>query len=128
MTARSTSSRRGLRTITTISSGGGWCGGLHGHCYGGGGGYTTVTYGQAKVLIGRGDGTFTTGASFRLGSSVQFGIAAADFNGDGWDDFAVGNGDSGGVDVYLNHGDGDWFFGGSYATGAVPFAITAADL
>jgi hypothetical protein len=87
-----------------------------------------VTYGVANVLIGQGDGTFTAGATFRTGNSVPYGIAAADFNGDGWDDFAVGNGDGGGADVYLNQADGGWFFGGFYATGASPEGVIATDL
>ena len=57
---------------------------------------------QASIYLGNGDGTFSTGSTYSLGSPVQpsFGIAIADFNRDGKPDIAAEN------IVLLGNGDG----------------------
>jgi hypothetical protein len=58
---------------------------------------------MAAIYLGKGDGTFSTTNSYTLGNPPQqnwFGIAIADFNGDGKPDIAVAN------TVLLGNGDG----------------------
>ncbi|MEI9977624.1 MAG: FG-GAP-like repeat-containing protein [Edaphobacter sp.] len=57
------------------------------------------------VLLGHGDGTFTSGARSPTGSSPQ-GLATGDFNGDGKLDIAVPNPGGNTVSVLLGNGDG----------------------
>jgi len=57
----------------------------------------------AEIYLGNGDGTFSKANSYPLGNSPQrnsFGIAIADFNGDGKADIAASN------VVLLGNGDG----------------------
>jgi len=66
----------------------------------------TPFWDTADIYLGNGDGTFTKTNSYTVGSSVgssqqlSFGIAIADFNGDGKPDIAVAN------TVLLGNGDG----------------------
>jgi FG-GAP-like repeat/FG-GAP repeat len=57
---------------------------------------------QAAIYLGNGDGTFSSGSTYSLGSPEQpsFGIAIADFNRDGKPDIAAEN------IVLLGNGDG----------------------
>ena len=59
----------------------------------------------ATVMLGKGDGTFTKGASYSAGASPE-GAVVADFNGDGNLDIAFANSSSSGVTVLLGNGDG----------------------
>ena len=62
--------------------------------------------GAADVLLGNGDGTFGDPHVFRTGGDAGFGVAAADFNGDGRPDLAVANTFSNDVRVLLNTSTG----------------------
>lgn len=77
-----------------------------------------------SVLINRGDGTFNTAitniaipASFTI---VNLSIVGSgDFNGDGFDDVALGNNAAGGgVAIYLSNGDGTFLAPVTRSTGA----------
>ncbi len=59
---------------------------------------------EAHILLGNGDGTFQTGASYTVGPSPQS-IAVADFRGDSNQDLAVADGE-GEVWILLGNGDG----------------------
>jgi len=89
-----------------------------------------VTYGGVNVvliLLGNGDGTFTTQVP---PSSFSFptGLAVADFNGDGNLDLAVGNSAANNITILLGNGDGTFTADPvSPSTGASPGVIAAAD-
>ncbi len=75
-----------------------------------------VANGGMSVLLGNGDGTFKTAASYGTGLGPSS-IAAGDFNGDGKLDLVVVNsGLQGGVGVLLNNGDGTFETALSYGT------------
>ena len=88
-----------------------------------------------SILPGNGDGTFKTPIDSPL-SGTPNSITTADFNADGIPDLAVstfqntsgGNQNSGGsVSVLIGNGDGTFKVPYSYAAGAQPQAIAAAD-
>ncbi len=78
-----------------------------------------------NILLGNGDGTFRQGASYP-GESSPASIAVGDFRGDGKQDFAVANSDTG-ISVWLGNGDGTFQPAVDYAT-LFPVWVTAADL
>ena len=86
--------------------------------------------GSISILLGKGDGTFTLQGGEGLTNpdpNGPFFIATGDFNGDGNIDLAVC--DLGGtVSVFLGNGDGTFQPLVSYAAGALPNYIVAADL
>ncbi len=59
---------------------------------------------QVQIMLGNGDGTFSTGAAYNVGSLPQ-NIAVNDFNNDGKLDFAV-TAVNGATSVFLGNGDG----------------------
>jgi hypothetical protein len=61
--------------------------------------------GAVSLLLGNGDGTFQSPATYPSGGTEADSIAAGDMNGDGSPDVAVGNQD-GGLGVLLNDGSG----------------------
>src|SRR5215469_1384857 len=64
-------------------------------------------------MLGHGDGTFQQGAS--ISATQPFGAVAADFNGDGILDIAVGNrGTNNSIAIYLGNGDGTFQAGAVY--------------
>ena len=81
-----------------------------------------------SILLGNGDGTFAPQLAYAAGESPDA-VIAGDFNGDGKADLAVGNDvtPGGSVTILLNHGDGSYLPGVSYATGDT-VSLVAADL
>jgi len=85
-----------------------------------------------SVLLGNGDGTFTTAASPATGVNPT-GITTADFNSDGIPDLAIANfnhglGNDGNITVLLGNGDGTFTATPiSPSVGSEPQAIVAAD-
>jgi hypothetical protein len=58
------------------------------------------------ILLGNGDGTFSTVSSSPATGLTPFGLAVGDFNGDGKLDLAVSNFDVDAVTILLGNGDG----------------------
>src|SRR5208337_2989314 len=79
-----------------------------------------------SVLLGNGDGTFQPQQTYSVGM-FPFGIAVADFNGDGFPDIATANAQSNTVSVLLGKGDGTFQPQQTYAVGVVPRGIAVAD-
>jgi hypothetical protein len=77
------------------------------------------------VLLGNGDGTFTSTPGFATDPTYSYGIAAADFNGDGKTDIAIA--DNSNITLLLSKGDGTFTIGAS-TTGSTtgPDVVTAA--
>ena len=73
---------------------------------------------SVSILLGIGDGTFAPHLDYPAGP-LPVAVVAADFNGDGKLDLAIANDiwPNGTITVLLNHGDGSFTFGGTYATG-----------
>jgi hypothetical protein len=79
------------------------------------------------VLLGVGDGTFTTKATFAVGAS-PVAIVAADLNGDGKLDLLVASNPAGTITPYLGVGDGTFTAQASQNAGALdPVALTTGD-
>jgi hypothetical protein len=78
-----------------------------------------TTWGDTGLFLGRGDGTFSELPPLSAGSTS---VAVEDFNGDGFDDFALP------VAIYLSNGDGTFDSAGSFPAGDQPFAVAAGDL
>jgi hypothetical protein len=85
-----------------------------------------------QVVLGNGDGTFTTGQTIPLPSPQA--IVSADFNGDGIPDLAVtnviGNGatfTNSTVTILLGNGDGTFTLKSTMPAGNNPLAITVGD-
>jgi Ca2+-binding RTX toxin-like protein len=77
-------------------------------------------YHGAQVLLGKGDGTFSTGQFI---SGYDSSIIAADMNGDGNADLVVVHG--GGVSILLNNGDGTFSLSLSFPGAGVSRYATA---
>jgi len=58
-----------------------------------------------SILLGNGDGTFTTASTIPVGSK-PIGITIGDYNGDGIPDLAVANSGSDTITILLGNGDG----------------------
>lgn len=78
------------------------------------------------ILLGRGDGSFGSPVAFTVGTT-PFPLIAADFNGDGRIDLAVGNFLSASVSVLLGQGDGTFASRDDFAVGAFPATMASAD-
>jgi len=84
--------------------------------------------GTVSVLLGNGDGTFSAAPGMPPAVGVQpYGVAVADFNGDGFADLAVANGGSNTVSVLLGNGNGTFQAQRTYTVGAQPIEIAVAD-
>jgi membrane-bound inhibitor of C-type lysozyme len=79
--------------------------------------------GNINVLLGRGDGTFSTATGSPFGSANAVYIAAADFNGDGDTDLAVTSDNT--ISVYLGNGQGR--FGDGNGNFGVPAYTVVVD-
>ena len=69
------------------------------------GSFDTNLGGNIQIFFGKGDGTFSPGATVNAGAT-PVPLAAADFNGDGKLDLAVGNVTQNNISVVLGKGDG----------------------
>jgi len=84
-----------------------------------------------QIMLGNGDGTFTAGTSFSVGSSptsAPTSIVAADFNGDGKVDLAVGVSPDSIVDIYLGDGTGNFTLVNTLTNVINPTSLAVNDL
>jgi Bacterial Ig-like domain (group 3)/FG-GAP-like repeat len=88
--------------------------------------------GTVSVLLGNGDGTFQTAASYGSGGSYAISVTVGDVNGDGKPDLLVANhcatsdcGSGGSVSLLLGNGDGTFQTAASYGSGGW-YAISVA--
>jgi len=87
-----------------------------------------VSYGNSvAVLLGNGDGTFRTYATYETGSAPEF-VVTADVNGDGILDLITANEVSETVSVLLGKGDGTFQPHVDYGVGKAPLALAVGDL
>ena len=89
-----------------------------------------VNYGSnsVTVLLGNGDGTFTSGVPINSSDGTASG-AIADFDGDGFNDIAVTRWTANAVSIYYGNGDGTFnAMPTVVATGSSPLFIVASDL
>ena len=82
--------------------------------------------GTVGVLLGFGDGTFTSAVSYAT-SPGPSGLAIADFNGDGHKDLAVSNSTSNNVSILLGVGNGTFQTHVDFPTATTPLSVVAAD-
>jgi hypothetical protein len=80
---------------------------------------------EAGVLLGNGDGTFTPGMTYVVGSDPQS-VVVADFNGDHQLDLAVADALGGSIDILLGNGDAT-FTQGAVLPGSFPVGVRKAD-
>ena len=71
------------------------------------------------VLLGNGNGTFQTQATYAVGASPEC-VAVADMNGDGKPDLVVANGGNNDVGVLYGNGDGTFQAQTTFAAGSWP--------
>lgn len=88
--------------------------------------HTNVASNRVFIRFGSGNGTFSTGNSFSVGT-VPLAVTAADFNGDGKLDLAAANSGSHNVSVLLGNGDGTFQTAAAYGAGTSPFSIATGD-
>jgi len=86
---------------------------------------------NVSVLLGYGDGTFAPKSNYSLllGGSNAESIAVGDFNGDGYDDFAVTSRTYHYVEAYFANagGTGAFTYSANYMVGMNPNAVIAKD-
>ena len=87
----------------------------------------TNEYGRVSVLLGIGDGTFSYGRSYSVGSST-IGVAVEDLNDDQVLDMAVAVYGDDSIAVLLGVGDGTFSTAQFYAAGDKPTVMAIADL
>jgi hypothetical protein len=78
---------------------------------------------QVEILLGKGDGSFSSGASYPVGSD-PLSIAVADFRGNGKLDLAVAT-LYGGTSVLLGNGDGTFSVDGGFPTPDADWVVSA---
>jgi hypothetical protein len=84
---------------------------------------------NVNVVLGNGDGTFQTAATYTAGKQPIV-AAIADFNGDGLPDIAVANAGTsvgGSVALLLGTGGGAFKPGAPVGAGAVPYSLAVGD-
>lgn len=79
------------------------------------------------VFLGRGDGTFESGASLPAGE-FPLSVDVGDFNGDGVPDLATADFASDTVSVFLVNGDGTFTESATVPAGGGPFSLDVDDL
>lgn len=91
-------------------------------------GYYGYYEAHVNVLLGSGGGSFAAPTSSSLGAGYHTSAAAADFDGDGNDDFVAVNSDYGAVTVALGSDTGTPLGAAAgYSTGWYPQAVTIGD-
>jgi hypothetical protein len=87
------------------------------------------TNNTVTILLGHGDGTFTE-STVSIGAQLSYSLAAADFNGDGIPDLAVGTVYNS-ITILLGKGDGTFTAGANLTVGPqaqpAPVSVTACD-
>jgi len=82
-----------------------------------------------EVLMGNGTGSFSQPTMTIMSIETNpLGVAAADFNRDGFDDFTVANSGDGTVAVFLNNTNGGFPAAQTYLVPGSPSAVAAVDL
>ena len=81
---------------------------------------------SVSVLLGNGDGTFQSAVKYKVATN-SYGVAIADFNGDGKPDIAVADSSSNEISVLAGNGDGTFQGPTSYATGGGAGLIALGD-
>ena len=84
---------------------------------------------ELTILLGNGDGTFTTAAPAEGPATgfLPFSLAVGDFNGDGKPDLVVGNDGLVGATILLGNGDGTFTAAATADPGGAPFAAVTGD-
>jgi hypothetical protein len=85
-----------------------------------------LTSNNVSVLLGNGNGTFQTAASYATNTGA-IAVTVGDFNGDGNSDLAVANLTSNNVSVLLGVGDGTLHSAVNYAVGTAPISLVVGD-
>ena len=84
--------------------------------------------GTVTILLGKGDGTFTSTGSALQAGTYPVSIVAGDFNGDGIVDLAVANNSSNNISIFLGKGDGTFTAGSTNPpTGSQPAVLVVGD-
>ena len=79
------------------------------------------------ILLGNGDGTFSTGTTISFGPYYPIGIAAGDFNGDGNLDLAVADYGWGMLAIFLGNGSGSFAAPTLISPGTGSFYVATGD-
>ncbi|MGE5397774.1 MAG: FG-GAP-like repeat-containing protein [Chitinophagales bacterium] len=79
------------------------------------------------ILLGNGEGAFTSAISCNVIGTDPQGLTAGDFNGDFKWDLAVANTNSDNVAILLGNGDGSFNIANYYSVGDAPYHLTTAD-
>ena len=80
---------------------------------------------SGSVLLGKGDGTFSTGSPIGASNAVFF--AVADFNGDGRLDLVSADNSANTIQLLTGNGNGTFTLKSSYLVATPPIALVAAD-
>ncbi len=84
-----------------------------------------ASYSYTSILLGTGNGSFTSGTS--VGTYNQYGVAISDVNGDGNLDVIATNYSSNAVVVWFGVGNGTFPTSITYATGTGPRGVVTGD-